>query len=76
MTLGVALWALALALVFQSLLSLCLAVIVVVLMWLAARSELEYNRRRFGPAYAEYARKVPMWNIFGGRRLPRQPDPR
>jgi protein-S-isoprenylcysteine O-methyltransferase Ste14 len=64
MTLGIALWSLALVLVFQSLLSLCLAAATAVLMWLAARTEAVYNQRKFGQAYAEYARKVPMWNIF------------
>lgn len=67
MTLGVALWSLALVLVFQSLFSACLAVPTIVLMWLAARGEAEYNRRKFGQAYSDYARTVPMWNIF--RRL-------
>jgi protein-S-isoprenylcysteine O-methyltransferase Ste14 len=64
MTLGIAIWSLALALVFQSSFSACLAAVTVSLMWLAARSEPEYNRRKFGQAYEEYARKVPMWNIF------------
>jgi protein-S-isoprenylcysteine O-methyltransferase Ste14 len=64
MTLGVALWAPALALVFQSLFSLCMAVATSLLMWLAARTEARYNQRKFGQAYLEYARKVPMWNIF------------
>jgi protein-S-isoprenylcysteine O-methyltransferase Ste14 len=64
MTLGIALWSLALVLVFQSLFSLCLAAATAALMWLAARTEPEYNQRKFGQAYAEYARKVPMWNIF------------
>jgi protein-S-isoprenylcysteine O-methyltransferase Ste14 len=64
MTLGVALWAVAVVLVFQSLFSAGLAVATVVLMRLAARGEAEYNRRKFGQAYTEYARRVPMWNIF------------
>jgi len=64
MTLGIALWSLALVLLFQSLFSLCLAAATAVLMWLAARAEPEYNRRKFGQAYTEYARTVPMWNIF------------
>ncbi len=64
MTLGIALWSLALVLLFQSLFSVCLAAATAVLMWLAARAEPEYNRRKFGQAYAEYARKVPMWNIL------------
>jgi protein-S-isoprenylcysteine O-methyltransferase Ste14 len=64
MTLGITLWSLALVLVFQSLFSLCLAVAIAVLMGLAAKTEPEYNQRKFGQAYAEYARKVPMWNIF------------
>jgi protein-S-isoprenylcysteine O-methyltransferase Ste14 len=64
MTLGVALWSLALVLLFQSLFSLCLAAAAAALMWLAARAEMEDNLRKFGQAYAEYARRVPMWNIF------------
>jgi protein-S-isoprenylcysteine O-methyltransferase Ste14 len=64
MTLGVALWAVAVVLVFQSLFSAGLALATVVLMRLAARGEAEYNRRKFGQAYTEYARRVPIWNIF------------
>jgi protein-S-isoprenylcysteine O-methyltransferase Ste14 len=64
MTLGIALWSLALVLVFQSLFSVCIAAATAALMWLAARTEGEYNRRKFGKAYTEYARTVPMWNIF------------
>jgi protein-S-isoprenylcysteine O-methyltransferase Ste14 len=64
MTLGVTLWAVALVLVFQSPFSTGLAVATAVLMRLAARGEAEYNRGKFGQAYVEYARRVPMWNIF------------
>lgn len=64
MTLGIALWSLALVLLFQSLFSACLGAATATLMWLAARTEMEYNRRKFGQAYTEYARTVPMWNIF------------
>ena len=64
MTLGIALWSLGLVLLFQSLFSLCLAAATAALMWLAARTEMEYNRRKFGQTYTEYARTVPMWNIF------------
>jgi protein-S-isoprenylcysteine O-methyltransferase Ste14 len=64
MTLGVALWAVGLVLVFQSPFSAGLAVATAVLMRLAARGEAGYNRRKFGPAYAEYARRVPLWNLF------------
>jgi protein-S-isoprenylcysteine O-methyltransferase Ste14 len=64
MTLGIALWSLALVLLFQSLFSVCMAAATAVLMWLAASTEMEYNRRKFGQAYTEYARTVPMWNIF------------
>lgn len=68
MTLGIALWCLALVLVFQSLFSLCLAAAAAALMWLAARSETELNRRKFGAEYERYALRVPMWNIFRGLR--------
>ncbi len=64
MTLGIAVSSLALALIFQSPFSACLAAVTAPLMWLAARTEPEHNRRKFGQAYVEYARRVPMWNIF------------
>jgi protein-S-isoprenylcysteine O-methyltransferase Ste14 len=73
MTLGVALWSLALVLLFQSLFSLCLAAATAALMWLAARSEAESNRRKFGEAYTEYAREVPMWNLLSGLLGRRRP---
>jgi protein-S-isoprenylcysteine O-methyltransferase Ste14 len=31
---------------------------------MAAGKESEYNIRKFGDDYAEYMKKVPMWNLF------------
>ena len=68
MTLGMAIWSIALILVFQSILALILGVISLFCFWISARKESEYDIRKFGNAYKEYMKKVPMWNIFKGLR--------
>jgi protein-S-isoprenylcysteine O-methyltransferase Ste14 len=74
MTLGIAIWSLALVLVFQSLLSLILGVSAIFCFWMSARKEVEYNIRKFGKLYGEYVERVPMWNIIRGwRRRPKTP---
>jgi protein-S-isoprenylcysteine O-methyltransferase Ste14 len=35
---------------------------------MASRKEDEFNMKKFGDKYKEYAKKVPMWNIFKGLR--------
>jgi protein-S-isoprenylcysteine O-methyltransferase Ste14 len=66
MTLGMAVWSIALILVFQSLLSLTLGLACVLSFWLSATKEGEHNISKFGDAYKEYIQKVPMWNVLNG----------
>jgi len=64
MTLGLAIWSVALILVFQSLPALVLGIISLFCFRMAAGKESIYNIRKFGDAYKEYMNHVPMWNIF------------
>ena len=68
MTLGAAIWSIALVLVFQSILALILGLLSLLCFWMSARKESEYNIRKFGDAYKEYMVKIPMWNILKGMR--------
>lgn len=67
MTLGMVIWSVALILVFQSVIVLILGVISIFLFWMSARSEGEYNLRKFGDVYKGYMIKIPMWNILRRR---------
>ena len=64
MTLGMAIWSIALILVFQSLLSLILGLACVLCFWLSAAKEGEHNISKFGEPYKGYMQKVPMWNVL------------
>jgi protein-S-isoprenylcysteine O-methyltransferase Ste14 len=66
MTLGMAIWSIALILVFQSLLSLILGLACVLSFWLSAVKEGEHNISKFGEAYQQYVQRVPMWNVASG----------
>jgi protein-S-isoprenylcysteine O-methyltransferase Ste14 len=66
MYLGTALAALALMLVFQSILSIVLGIIAIVLLWMAGTLEDAYNIERFGDSYRKYMKSVPRWNAFQG----------
>lgn len=68
MTLGMAIWSIALIILFQSLVSLVLGAVSFLCFWMSARTEDEYNIRKFGEAYKEYSRRVPLWNVFKGLR--------
>jgi protein-S-isoprenylcysteine O-methyltransferase Ste14 len=68
MTLGAAIWSIALVLVFQSILAVILGFGSLFCFWMSAKKESEYNIRKFGDAYKGYMRKVPMWNILKGLR--------
>lgn len=72
MTLGMAVWSFALMFVFQSLFSVILGISAVLLFWLSAISEFDRNVTKFGDAYIEYAKRVPMWNILRGMRAPKK----
>jgi protein-S-isoprenylcysteine O-methyltransferase Ste14 len=64
MTLGLAIWSLALLMVFQSVVTLILSLGSLFCFRMAAKKESEYNIRKFGDDYSEYMKKVPMWNLF------------
>lgn len=64
MTLGMAIWSIALILVFQSILSVILGILSFFCFWMSARKEVEYNMKKFGDEYREYMKEVPIWNIF------------
>ena len=66
MTLGCAIWSIALILVFRSVFSLILGLLCGCLFWMAARTEDTYDIRKFGDQYREYMKLVPMWNVFRG----------
>ena len=68
MTLGLAIWSIALVLVFQSILTIILGLISLFCFWMSAKKESKYNIMKFGDAYKEYMEKVPMWNILNGLR--------
>jgi protein-S-isoprenylcysteine O-methyltransferase Ste14 len=68
MYLGTALAAFALMLVFQSILSIVLGIIAIVLLWMASTLEDQYNIERFGDSYKKYMQSVPRWNVFKGLR--------
>ena len=68
MYLGTAIAAFVLILVFQSLLSVVLSIIAIVLQWMASKMEDDYNIERFGDSYRKHMTRVPRWNVFGGIR--------
>lgn len=68
MYLGTAIAAFALILIFQSLLSILLSIIAIVLLWIASKMEDDYNIERFGDSYREHIKLVPRWNVFKGLR--------
>jgi protein-S-isoprenylcysteine O-methyltransferase Ste14 len=65
-TLGISVWSLALMMVFQSVLSIVIGLIVIYCCWISARKESEYDILKFGTKYEVYMAAVPMWNIFRG----------
>ncbi|MCK4352913.1 hypothetical protein KAW65_05845 [candidate division WOR-3 bacterium] len=64
MTLGMAIWSIALILVFQSIISIILGIASTFCFWMGAKKETEKNIKKFGDTYKEYINKVPMWNVF------------
>lgn len=65
MTLGMAIWSIALIFVFQSILSVSLGLLSLFCFWMSAREEATYNIDKFGDDYRAYMKRVPMWNVFG-----------
>jgi len=66
MYLGTAVAAFAVIMVFQSILSAVLSVTAIVLLWMAAKMEDDYNIEQFGNSYRAYMKLVPRWNFFKG----------
>ena len=64
MYLGTAIAALAIVLIFQSILSIILSVPAIILLWMASRLEDDYNIEHFGADYRNHISRVPRWNIF------------
>jgi len=68
MTLGLAIWSVALMMVFQSLLAVLLGAASALCFRMAAKEEAAHNMAKFGDPYRRYMVHVPMWNPFAGRR--------
>ncbi|MFC2045365.1 methyltransferase family protein [Chloroflexota bacterium] len=68
MYLGTAIFAIAFALLSQSLTSLILGMVSVFCCWTAARKEDAFNTDKFGDSYKEYMAIVPMWNALLRKR--------
>jgi protein-S-isoprenylcysteine O-methyltransferase Ste14 len=66
MYLGTAIASFALILIFQSILSIVLSIIAIVLLWMASKMEDDYNIERFGDSYRKHMTRVPRWNVFKG----------
>ena len=66
MTLGMAIWSIALILMLQSLVTLIIGTLAFLSFLQSARREGEMNKEKFGTAYQDYIKKVPMWNFFKG----------
>lgn len=60
MTLGMAIWSIALMLVFQSILAVLLGIVSLFCFWISAKKEIECNIERFGDSYKKYMKKVSM----------------
>jgi protein-S-isoprenylcysteine O-methyltransferase Ste14 len=68
MYLGTAIASFALILILQSILSIVLSIVAIVLLWMASKMEDDYNIERFGDSYREHMTRVPRWNVFKGLR--------
>jgi protein-S-isoprenylcysteine O-methyltransferase Ste14 len=68
MYLGTAIASFTLILIFQSILSIFLSIIAIVLLWMASKIEDDYNIERFGDSYRKHMTLVPRWNVFKGLR--------
>ena len=68
MYLGTAIASFTLIFIFQSILSIVLSIIAIVLLWMASKMEDDYNIERFGDSYRKHMTLVPRWNVFKGLR--------
>ena len=72
--LGVAIWAVGLMLVFQSVLSTVLGTATIFCYWMASKKEDQFNINKFGDEYKNYMRNVPGWNFIKGLWILRKPN--
>ncbi len=63
---GSALFTFAVLLIQQSVVSIILGVIAVILFFIASKEEDKKLIDKFGDSYKEYMKKVPMWPLFKG----------
>ena len=68
MYLGTAMASFALIFIFQSILSIVLSIIAILLLWMASQREDDYNIEQFGDSYGKHMTLVPRWNVFKGLR--------
>ena len=66
--LGTAVTAAGFVLMSQSIPLLIIGALAVFCCVMASKREDAFNTAKFGDAYREYMRQVPMWNIFKGLR--------
>ncbi len=62
--LSLALWAIGVTLVIQTVPTAVLGILAGFCFWMAAKEEDEYNIRKFGGRYQNYMRRVPRWNFL------------
>jgi len=66
MWIGFSLWSFALIMCFQSMLSLLVSAVSIILFRLASLKEDDEGIKAFGDNYYGYMKKVPMWNFLQG----------
>ena len=62
--LGSAIFTLGFMLIIQSIPGTILGLVAIFCFWMASKKEDAFNIEKFGDAYREYMKKVPMWNAF------------
>jgi protein-S-isoprenylcysteine O-methyltransferase Ste14 len=61
---GTALWTLGVILIQQSIISIILGIIAIILFFMASKGEDKKLIKKFGDAYKEYMKKVPFWPLL------------
>ena len=64
--LGLSLFTIGFLFAYQAIALIIIGFVAIVLFYLASRVEDGYNIRKFGSAYEEYMKIVPMWNFITG----------
>ena len=68
MTLGMAIFSIALILIFPSIPNLIAQTIAFASFLISALTETKFNIEKFGSTYIDYMHRVPLWNIIKGLR--------